>query len=102
MLQTTLSCYSSLWVLVKHLSQQILGVCWESLVGEVLEIEITISVLIQDIVVVSAREDGSSCQEDVEDEPNREYVRDRVASSLEILDVNNLWGHISRGSASHK
>jgi hypothetical protein len=58
--------------------------------------------LSQNLVVCSARENGFSKEEDVENEADREDITNWIGFCFHVFDVDDLWSNISWCTTSNK
>lgn len=65
-----------------------------------IEVDLAVSVLGQHLIVLFAREGALFQSKHVEDDSHTEDVADRVVFGSEVLEVDDFWSDVPRGSAS--
>ena len=65
-----------------------------------IEVDLAVSVLGQHLIVLFAREGALFQSKHVENDSHTEDVADRVVFGSEVLEVDDFWSDVPRGSAS--
>ena len=89
-------------IFLQHTGQQIEGMPLDLAVHLFLEVEVTESVLVEDLVVLLALENRAAKQQVVQDDPHREDVADGGTLGRHVLDVDDFRSHKPRSATSHE
>jgi len=89
-------------ILFKHPCQQIKGYRVNSTINLFIEIELTLPILSQYLLIPLALKHWASKQKIMEDDSCRKNVTDGIAFGRHIFDIDNLRGHKARRATSYK